>query len=221
MFSGFMVNAWIVATMVAVVAGVVGFFTVLRGSAFVAHAVPQGRVRRRRGRVPARDQHLCRAGRIRRAERGGHRLARQARPPRRDDGARARVHAGARCPVPELERAIRVRDLRPALRRGARSQQQPGARDRSARRGVHLVRRRPVPPAPADLRGARGRRGPRGARSADGDVLPRGRGGGDDDVGARRRCPVDVQLDDRCSRCGPSRSRRGRLPPWDSPSPSR
>ncbi|HLN04705.1 MAG TPA: metal ABC transporter permease [Acidimicrobiales bacterium] len=41
MFSGFMVHAWMVATMVAVVAGVVGFFTVLRGSAFVAHAVPQ------------------------------------------------------------------------------------------------------------------------------------------------------------------------------------
>lgn len=41
MFSGIMANAWIVATMVAVVAGVVGFFTVLRGSAFVAHAVPQ------------------------------------------------------------------------------------------------------------------------------------------------------------------------------------
>src|SRR5208282_2565384 len=30
-----------VATMVAVVAGLVGFFTVLRGSAFVAHALPQ------------------------------------------------------------------------------------------------------------------------------------------------------------------------------------
>ncbi len=42
MFSSFMVNTWIVATIVAVVAGVVGFFTVLRGSAFVAHAVPQG-----------------------------------------------------------------------------------------------------------------------------------------------------------------------------------
>ena len=41
MFSGFMLNAWVVATMVAVVAGVVGFFTVLRGAAFVAHAVPQ------------------------------------------------------------------------------------------------------------------------------------------------------------------------------------
>jgi zinc/manganese transport system permease protein len=41
-FSGFMVNAWIEATIVASVAGVVGFFTVLRGSAFVAHAIPNG-----------------------------------------------------------------------------------------------------------------------------------------------------------------------------------
>jgi zinc/manganese transport system permease protein len=37
-----MVNAWAEATIVAAVAGVVGFFTVLRGSAFVAHAVPNG-----------------------------------------------------------------------------------------------------------------------------------------------------------------------------------
>jgi zinc/manganese transport system permease protein len=42
MFAAFMINAWIVATMVAVVAGVVGFFVVMRGSAFVADAVPQG-----------------------------------------------------------------------------------------------------------------------------------------------------------------------------------
>src|SRR6202451_3664122 len=42
MFSGFMINAWMVASIVAVVAGLVGFFTVLRGSAFVAHAVPNG-----------------------------------------------------------------------------------------------------------------------------------------------------------------------------------
>jgi len=42
MFSGFMVNAWEVASIVAVVAGVVGFFTVLRGSAFAAHAIPNG-----------------------------------------------------------------------------------------------------------------------------------------------------------------------------------
>ncbi|MGD0880321.1 MAG: metal ABC transporter permease [Acidimicrobiales bacterium] len=41
MFSGFMMNAWIVASIVAVVAGVVGFFVVARGSAFAAHALPQ------------------------------------------------------------------------------------------------------------------------------------------------------------------------------------
>ena len=42
MFSGFMVNAWTVGSIVAVVAGLVGFFVVLRGSAFVAHAIPNG-----------------------------------------------------------------------------------------------------------------------------------------------------------------------------------
>lgn len=42
MFSGFMLNAWVVATMVAVVGGAIGFFVVMRGSAFVAHAIPNG-----------------------------------------------------------------------------------------------------------------------------------------------------------------------------------
>jgi zinc/manganese transport system permease protein len=42
MFSGFLLNTWIAASMVAVAAGVIGFFVVLRGSAFVAHALPQG-----------------------------------------------------------------------------------------------------------------------------------------------------------------------------------
>jgi zinc/manganese transport system permease protein len=42
MLSGFMVNAWVVAGLVAVVAGAVGFFVVLRGSAFVADALPTG-----------------------------------------------------------------------------------------------------------------------------------------------------------------------------------
>ena len=42
MFSGFMSGAWEVATIVAVVAGLIGFFTVLRGSAFAAHAIPNG-----------------------------------------------------------------------------------------------------------------------------------------------------------------------------------
>jgi len=42
MFSGFMIDAWTVASIVAVIAGLVGFFVVLRGSAFVAHAIPNG-----------------------------------------------------------------------------------------------------------------------------------------------------------------------------------
>jgi zinc/manganese transport system permease protein len=42
MFSGPMTNAWEAATIVAFVAGVVGFFTVARGSAFAAHALPNG-----------------------------------------------------------------------------------------------------------------------------------------------------------------------------------
>lgn len=40
MFAGFMISTWAVATIVAPVAGVVGFFVVLRGSAFPAHAIP-------------------------------------------------------------------------------------------------------------------------------------------------------------------------------------
>jgi zinc/manganese transport system permease protein len=40
MFSSFITNAWIVATIVAAVAGVVGFFVVIRGSSFAAHALP-------------------------------------------------------------------------------------------------------------------------------------------------------------------------------------
>src|SRR5579864_5999634 len=37
-----MANTWLVASIVAVIAGVVGFFVVLRGSAFPAHAIPKG-----------------------------------------------------------------------------------------------------------------------------------------------------------------------------------
>lgn len=42
MFSGFMINAWEVGTIVAIVAGVVGFLVVLRGDVFAAHAIPNG-----------------------------------------------------------------------------------------------------------------------------------------------------------------------------------
>src|ERR1700761_350686 len=42
MFEDFMVNTWIAATLVAAVAGIVGFFVVIRGASFAAHALPLG-----------------------------------------------------------------------------------------------------------------------------------------------------------------------------------
>ncbi len=42
MFGSFMTNAWIVATMVAITAGIVGFFVVVRRAAFAAHVLPLG-----------------------------------------------------------------------------------------------------------------------------------------------------------------------------------
>jgi len=42
MWGGVMTDTWLVATLVAVIAGVVGFFVVLRGAAFPAHAIPNG-----------------------------------------------------------------------------------------------------------------------------------------------------------------------------------
>jgi zinc/manganese transport system permease protein len=41
-FTGLMLNTWIAGTVVAVVAGVLGLFAVLRGSTFAAHAIPNG-----------------------------------------------------------------------------------------------------------------------------------------------------------------------------------
>jgi zinc/manganese transport system permease protein len=42
MFANFMVNAWLVGSIVAIVGGAVGFFIVMRGAAFTAHAIPNG-----------------------------------------------------------------------------------------------------------------------------------------------------------------------------------
>jgi zinc/manganese transport system permease protein len=41
-FASFMTNAWISGTIVAVLAGAMGFFVVLRGASFAAHAIPNG-----------------------------------------------------------------------------------------------------------------------------------------------------------------------------------
>jgi zinc/manganese transport system permease protein len=42
MFAPFMLNTWYSATIVAIVAGAIGFFIVLRGASFLAHAIPHG-----------------------------------------------------------------------------------------------------------------------------------------------------------------------------------
>ena len=42
MFTGLMLNTWITASVVAVIAGMTGFFAVLRGQTFAAHAIPNG-----------------------------------------------------------------------------------------------------------------------------------------------------------------------------------
>ncbi len=42
MFAPYLINAWITATIVALMAGTVGFFVVLRGNTFEAHTLPLG-----------------------------------------------------------------------------------------------------------------------------------------------------------------------------------
>ncbi|MDA8378829.1 MAG: metal ABC transporter permease [Planctomycetia bacterium] len=42
MFASFMINTWIAATIIAITAGILGFFVVLRRSAFAAHVLPMG-----------------------------------------------------------------------------------------------------------------------------------------------------------------------------------
>lgn len=42
MFTGLMANTWIAASIVAVIAGLTGYFAVLRGQTFAAHAIPNG-----------------------------------------------------------------------------------------------------------------------------------------------------------------------------------
>jgi zinc/manganese transport system permease protein len=42
MFTGLMANTWIAASIVAVIAGITGYFAVLRGQTFAAHAIPNG-----------------------------------------------------------------------------------------------------------------------------------------------------------------------------------
>ena len=83
MFSGFMTNTWIVATIVAaVIAGVVGFFVVLRGDAFPAHAIPNGAFAGAAGAALVGVNALFGLGTFAVLAALGHRLVGPARPPR-------------------------------------------------------------------------------------------------------------------------------------------
>ena len=98
MFASFMMNAWEAATIVAIVAGVVGFFTVLRGAAFAAHALPNGAF------AGAAGAFLIGANTI--VGLGVFSLA-AAGPKRRRDRAHDRAHAGSRRPVPVAHQRVR------------------------------------------------------------------------------------------------------------------
>ncbi len=104
MFSGLMMNTWITASIVAVIAGMIGFFAVLRGQTFAAHAIPNGAFAGAAGRQPARHQRHLGAGGLRDRRRPRHRRARlRAAGPqgtqRRGDRARrsSSCSASARC----------------------------------------------------------------------------------------------------------------------------
>src|SRR5487761_1582978 len=197
MFSALMANTWVAATVVAVVAGVVGFFVVLRGSTFVAHAVPHGAFGGAAGAVLLGINPVAGARDLRRRWGAGHRLVGPARPPRRGDGALPGAHARARGALPLLELGVLGSGLLAALRGGARGPLGRAAADR--RPGGGLPRRGggPPPPADAQLGGPGDRGGPRRPHPPDRDRLPAGGRPGRDDDGAGGRRAADVQPDDR------------------------
>ena len=75
MFTGLMLNTWIAASVVAVIAGITGFFAVLRGSTFAAHAIPNGAFAGAAGASPARHQRHLGPGGLRGRRRARHRRA--------------------------------------------------------------------------------------------------------------------------------------------------
>ena len=167
MFSGFMINAWEVASIVAVVAGVVGFFIVLRGSAFVAHAVPNGSFAGAAGASLIGVNTIIGLGVF--SLLGALGIGALSRRGRHDavTALTLVLMLGARRAVPQLQRRVRARDLLAAVRRDTRHQQQRDLAD--GRDGRRLPRdgRDPLPAADA-LLGAAG-----GGRSARREQLSR------------------------------------------------
>ena len=109
MFSSFMTNAWIGGTVVAVLAGAVGFFVVLRGASFAAHAIPNGAFAGAAGAnlVGVNPLFGLVAFALLAALGIGASGRRDAQ--RRGDRPRARPDAGARRGVPVAQRRVRGR----------------------------------------------------------------------------------------------------------------
>ena len=170
MFSGFMVNAWEVASIVAVVAGIVGFFTVMRGSAFAAHAIPNGSFAGAAGADPDRRQHAPRPRRLLARRRYDDRPARPQRTPRRRDRPDARSDARPRRAVLELQRRVRAEVYSLLFGEVLGISPNEIAPDRDPRRALHPRCRHPLPAADALLAPARGGGGTRHQQLPHGDA---------------------------------------------------
>ena len=172
MFSGFMANAWEVATIVAVVAGVVGFFVVLRGSAFPAHAIPNGAFAGAAGANLIGVNPLIGLGVFSLgAALGIGSLGRRGRADVATALALVMMLAlGAAFLSQSTEYEPQIFSLLFGEILGV-SQSQIAARGH-ARAGVHPRRRRPLPAADAHLHGPRDRRGPGGPAPPDRDGVP-------------------------------------------------
>jgi len=120
MFTGLILNTWIAASIVAVIAGVTGFFAVLRGQSYAVPAIPNGRLRWRGRRGAARPQRHLGPGRLLHSWRARHRGAGQARQAQRGRRARPGAHARSRGAVPQPQHPVRGGDLLVAARRGVR-----------------------------------------------------------------------------------------------------
>ena len=126
-----MVNAWIVASIVAVVGGAVGFFVVLRGSAFVAHAVPNGSFAGAAAASLVGVNTLLGLGVF--AVGGALGIGFLGRRGRHDVATALTLvfMLGLGALFLSFSVAVRARDLLAAVRRGARHQHQPARRRRS------------------------------------------------------------------------------------------
>ena len=212
MFAGFMMNAWVVATIVAVVAGVVGFFVVLRGSAFPAHAIPKGAFAGAAGASLLGISTLI--GLAVFSLLGALGIGALGRRGRHDVVTALALVMMLALGAAFLSQDHRVRagDLLPALRRGPRGEHHRDPARRRPRRRLRRGGRRPLPAAHALLRRPRDSRGQGHPQPPHRDVLPRRRRPGDRHDRAGRRRPAHLQPDDRPARRRPVASPAG--PPW-------